>query len=103
NREAHSRSVLSRTVVSGGSLQPQLKQRVGRAHCKEECGTFTRLRFHPNMPAIPIDGLLAYGQSDSRAFVFISVKTLEDPKNLRQILCLNLDALSRTANRQRPS
>jgi len=45
------------------------------------------------MPAIPIDDLLAYGQSDSRAFVFISVKTLEDPKNLGQILCLNADAV----------
>src|SRR5690349_25130484 len=38
-------------------------------------------RFHPDSPAMPLDGLLTEGESESGPGVFFSMQTLEDAKN----------------------
>src|ERR1035438_430496 len=56
------------------------KMSVGRRQSEIECRSRPGRRFDPHPPAVPLDGLLAEGESKSVAGVFPAVQALKRPE-----------------------
>src|SRR5688572_25596189 len=61
---------------------------------KAKGGTLSGLRFDRDVPAMPLDNLLADGQSDAGPGVLVPlVQTLEHSKNLLEVLRIDADSV----------